>query len=55
MTPEAAKLWSKALERIPEEQLKFALNSAVDTLPDNATSGGRCLVMVVLSVENAKP
>ena len=33
---DGAKVWAKALEGIPDEHLKFALNSAVDTLPHNA-------------------
>ena len=35
-SPEGAKVWAKALEGLGDEHLKFALNSAVDTLPHNA-------------------
>ena len=35
-SPEGAKIWAKALEGARDEHLKFALNSAVDTLPHNA-------------------
>ena len=34
--PDGAKVWAKALENVHDEHLKFALNSAVDTLPHNA-------------------
>ena len=34
--PEGATLWAKALERADDDHLRFALNSAVDTLPHNA-------------------
>ena len=34
--PDSAKVWAKALEGISDEHLKFALNSAVDTLPHKA-------------------
>ena len=34
--PDSAKVWAKALEGVPDEHLKFAFNSAVDTLPHNA-------------------
>ena len=34
--PDAAKVWAKALEGVCDEYLKFALNSAVDTLPHKA-------------------
>ena len=33
---EAALLWSKAIQALPSNQMKFALNSAQDTLPHNA-------------------
>ena len=36
LSPEGAKIWAKALEGMKDEHLKFALNSAVDTLPYNA-------------------
>ena len=35
-TPDGARVWGKALENVADEHLKFALNSAVDTLPHNA-------------------
>jgi len=35
-TPDGANLWSKAVQSLPAEQMKFALNAAVDTLPHNA-------------------
>ena len=35
-TPEGAKIWWKALEKLQDEHFKFSLNSAVDTLPHNA-------------------
>ena len=35
-TPQAAEIWAKAVESLPDEILKFSLNSAVDTLPHNA-------------------
>ena len=33
---DGTKVWAKALDAVPDEHLKFALNSAVDTLPHNA-------------------
>ena len=36
VTPDGAILWSKAVQSLPAEQMKFALNAAVDTLPHNA-------------------
>ena len=36
MSSDAAKLWGNALIHLPEEHMRFALNSAVDTLPHNA-------------------
>ena len=35
-SPEGVKIWAKALKGELDEHLKFALNSAVDTLPHNA-------------------
>ena len=35
-TPQAAEIWAKAVESLPDEIMKFSLNSAVDTLPHNA-------------------
>ena len=35
-SPDSAKIWAKALEGAKDEHLRFALNSAVDTLPHNA-------------------
>ena len=35
-SPNGAKIWAKALEGAKDEHLRFALNSAVDTLPHNA-------------------
>ena len=34
-SPEAAQIWAEALKMMTDEQFKFALNSAVDTLPYN--------------------
>jgi len=34
-TPRAPSVWAKALHSLPEEHMKFALNSALDTLPHN--------------------
>ena len=36
VTPDGAYIWSKAVQTLPAEQMKFALNSAVDMLPHNA-------------------
>ena len=36
-TLDGANLWSKAVQSLPVEQMKFTLNAAVDTLPHNAT------------------
>ena len=35
-SPESASLWGSALLHLPDDEMKFALNSAVDTLPHNA-------------------
>ena len=35
-SPECASIWSKVVQSVPEEQMKFALNAAVDVLPHNA-------------------
>ena len=35
-TPQAAEIWAKAVESLPDEIIKFSPNSAVDTLPHNA-------------------
>ncbi len=35
-TPVGASLWVKAVQSLPAEQMRFALNAAVDTLPHNA-------------------
>lgn len=35
-SPDGANVWAKALEGVKDEHLKFALNSAVDTLSHNA-------------------
>ena len=34
-SPDGAKIWATALEGAKDEHLRFALNSAVDTLPHN--------------------
>ena len=34
--PEGAQVWAEAVEGMVDEHVKFALNSAVDTLPHNA-------------------
>ena len=34
--PEGAQVWAEAVEGMVDENVKFALNSAVDTLPHNA-------------------
>jgi len=36
LTPQAAEIWAKVVESLPDEILKFALNAALDTLPHNA-------------------
>ena len=33
---EGAPIWAKVVQSLPEEQMKFALNAAVDVLPHNA-------------------
>ena len=35
-TPDTATTWAKAIQSHPQEQMKFALNAAVDTLPHNS-------------------
>ncbi len=35
-TPEAAPIWSKTIQFLPQHLLKFALNAAHDTLPHNS-------------------
>ena len=35
-SPDAAKIWGSVLGQLPDDQRKFALNSALDTLPHNA-------------------
>ena len=35
MDLECAKVWATVVKSLPEEQMKFALNAAVDTLPHN--------------------
>ena len=35
-SPSVAPIWSRAVLAIPEDQLKFAINAAVDVLPHNA-------------------
>ena len=35
-SPDGASLWSKAVQSLPAEKMRFALNAAVDTLPHNA-------------------
>ena len=35
-TPDTATIWAKAIQSLPQEQTKFALNAAVDTLPHNS-------------------
>ena len=35
-SPEAAEVWGRALVKLSDDQRKFALNSALDTLPHNA-------------------
>ena len=34
--PKAASIWSAVVQTLPDEQMKFALNAAVDILPHNA-------------------
>ena len=34
--PDGGKLWARALESVSDKHLRFALNSAIDTLPHNA-------------------
>ena len=36
MDLKCAKVWATVVKSLPEEQMKFALNAAVDTLPHNA-------------------
>ena len=36
VAPDGAYIWSKAVQTLPAEQMKFALNAAVDMLPHNA-------------------
>ena len=36
MDQECAKVWASVVKALPEEQMKFALNAALDTLPHNA-------------------
>ena len=35
--PQGASAWAKVVLSLPEEQMKFALNAAVDVLPHNAS------------------
>ena len=35
-SPSCAPIWSRVVQALPEEQLKFAINAAVDVLPHNA-------------------
>ena len=35
-SPDGASLWSKAVQSLPAEKMRFTLNAAVDTLPHNA-------------------
>ena len=35
-SPSCAPIWSRVIRSLPEEQLKLAINAAVDVLPDNA-------------------
>ena len=34
--PKCALVWATVVQSLPEEQMKFALNAAVDVLPHNA-------------------
>ena len=36
MHPKCAAIWTSAVQSLPEEQMKFALNAAVDMLPHNS-------------------
>ena len=36
ISPQGASAWSTALQSLLDEQMKFALNAAVDALPHNA-------------------
>ena len=36
VTPDGTYIWSKAVQTLPVEYMKFALNAAVDMLPHNA-------------------
>ena len=35
-SPQGASAWSTAVQSLPDEQMKFALNTAVDVLPHSA-------------------
>ena len=35
-SPQGASAWSTAVQSLPDEQMKFALNAAVDVLPHNS-------------------
>ena len=35
MDTECASVWSAVLKALPEEQVKFSLNAALDVLPHN--------------------
>ena len=54
VTPDGAYIWSKAVQTLPAEQMKFVLNSAVDMLP-HTTYGRRNQMTPALSVESGKP
>ena len=56
-TPDGANLWSKAVQSLPAEQMKFALNAAVDMLPIMQTYiyGKRRRVTAVSFVEKDRP
>ena len=57
VTPDGAYIWSKAVQTLPAEQMKFVLNAAVDMLPHNANLHlwKKNQMTPALSVESGKP
>ena len=55
--PDAAYIWSKTVQTLQTEQMKFALNAAVNMIPTTptSTSGRRNQITPALSVESGKP
>ena len=56
MDQECAHVWVAVVKALPEEQMKFALNAALDVLPHNSTSiyGRRRTALPAPSVEGTR-